>query len=946
MSNQPSADFTHASFPDGWPGLMWFDRDYLGWQNWLHGPHTNADGSDGPEFPAVTGFDAENDSNLLLAPALTSVTIDPEIGPEPGEAPTESGHRYFYASSQGGLFGAFKNEFFVYSTGSQQMTPGAIVFRNLDVSTKDTNSGMTEEVTIRVASQVIGNDKDNIIHGAGSLRFNGKTYDHDDQLFGMDGNDTIYGYAGDDLLSGGAGDDVLFGGLGNDELWGGTGNDFLDGGEGMDTLYGGAGNDWLIGGGAAGTSGDTFWGGSGSDVFVLNDPDNPLADAPPEEDLSFVTFINNQLWSVGRWIPAAGGQLKYISTGMNIVEFFISKLKNGGDSEGVSDPSKVSTIMDFNPFEDTILIEANVAKDLQPTIEWVGQNDIMFRIKDGFNNFLAEVRYNDVPQFDDPKMRLGYSEFENDLEQFIKNTMLIVTITDGVVTLNDGFGNAVDPGSEDLSAFNQMEDGRYIILGAYQGIHNIGGTANDFVFGTQHNDILFGYADTNEAAGSGNDTLWGFGGDDFFDAGAGHNKIFGGEGSDTYSFYSAIGGVETDISGIRLDMRQTYTDQSENDDRRYVLGEATYKDNLNENTSHTELYDVENIIGTNKDDVIIGDGADNHFQGAEGDDFLSGQGGNDVLVGGAGNDTLEGGSGSDQFVLDGGRDTILDLNIGDGDFINILSQSYGLNSLHDLIIEQHGSHTFSLRVPGGQVIADIHIDGPAIEVDQLLKHLALDGTFYGPDLSAMLGYDATLAGYDDGLPAGSEAAMDNWMNSFVSELVGTDQNELFKPGAGPANIDGGGGIDTISYEDAPAGVAIMFGQSAELINGPNSDKHALKNIENFIGSQFDDLIFGDSKNNVFVSNGGDDQFFGGGGVDTFILNGGSNKIADFCIVDGEKIYISKDVYGIEDYDDLVIVTNGETEQYFQITTSDGFVIADIQQVGEGDLYMQDFIDFI
>jgi Ca2+-binding RTX toxin-like protein len=50
----------------------------------------------------------------------------------------------------------------------------------------------------------------------------------------------------DDILWGGAGNDILFGQLGNDSLYGGEGDDRLDGGYGADRLEGGGGNDIYV----------------------------------------------------------------------------------------------------------------------------------------------------------------------------------------------------------------------------------------------------------------------------------------------------------------------------------------------------------------------------------------------------------------------------------------------------------------------------------------------------------------------------------------------------------------------------------------------------------------------------------------------------------------------------------------------------------------------------
>jgi len=119
----------------------------------------------------------------------------------------------------------------------------------------------------------------------------------------------------------------------------------------------------------------------------------------------------------------------------------------------------------------------------------------------------------------------------------------------------------------------------------------------------------------------------------------------------------------------------------------------------------------------------------------------------------------------------------------------------------------------------------------------------------------------------------------------------------------------------------------------------------LKNIQNYIGSDFDDRIWGSDQDNIIVSGAGNDWLKGDGGVDTFYLNGGSNEIADFCIVDGEMIHISKDIYKINSLDDLEIVfkDGSDTDFYVQIAKS-CFVIADITQVGNADFKIEDVVE--
>jgi Ca2+-binding RTX toxin-like protein len=67
---------------------------------------------------------------------------------------------------------------------------------------------------------------------------------------------------------------------------------------------------------------------------------------------------------------------------------------------------------------------------------------------------------------------------------------------------------------------------------------------------------------------------------------------------------------------------------------------------------------IENLIGSNFNDVLTGDGNDNVLEGRDGNDTLYGGDGDDSLSGGIGDDTLEGGAGDDLISGGDGNDTI------------------------------------------------------------------------------------------------------------------------------------------------------------------------------------------------------------------------------------------------------------------------------------------------
>jgi Ca2+-binding RTX toxin-like protein len=143
-------------------------------------------------------------------------------------------------------------------------------------------------------------------------------------------------------------------------------------------------------------------------------------------------------------------------------------------------------------------------------------------------------------------------------------------------------------------------------------------TGIEDVIGSQSDDILSGDQSPNRLLGlGGDDLLMGLGSDDVLD---------GGPGIDTASFSRAPRGVTAAL------------------DAGVATGEGT-----------DELLDIEDLVGSDFDDILTGSQGANALAGRGGTDLLRGEAGQDTLIGGDGSDTLIGGPGADQ--MDGGRGT-------------------------------------------------------------------------------------------------------------------------------------------------------------------------------------------------------------------------------------------------------------------------------------------------
>lgn len=117
-------------------------------------------------------------------------------------------------------------------------------------------------------------------------------------------------------------------------------------------------------------------------------------------------------------------------------------------------------------------------------------------------------------------------------------------------------------------------------------------------------------------------------------------------------------------------------------------------------------------------------------------------------------------------------------------------------------------------------------------------------------------------------------------------LYGDRGNDILIGGKGADVLDGSSGIDTASYEDAEAGVTANLAKSSDNKGDAAGDTYF--SIENLKGSDFDDVLTGDSGDNEINGGKGNDRLNGGGGKDK--LTGGEG--ADVFVVDKGNVTIT------------------------------------------------------
>ncbi|WP_192553079.1 retention module-containing protein [Pseudomonas sp. IzPS59] len=147
----------------------------------------------------------------------------------------------------------------------------------------------------------------------------------------------------------------------------------------------------------------------------------------------------------------------------------------------------------------------------------------------------------------------------------------------------------------------------------------------------------------------------------------------------------------------------------------------------------------------------------------------------------------------------------------------------------------------------------------------------------GHTLTGTSGDDVLVAGSGDNILNGGDGNDVLTAGSGNNELHGGAGNDLLFSGPGNDILDGGTGIDTVSYAHATAGVTVNLSLlGAQNTLGAGID--TISNVENLVGSNFNDTLTGDNNNNVINGGLGNDILNGGGGDDLLIGGMGNNTL--------------------------------------------------------------------
>ncbi len=783
------------------------------------------------------------------------------------------------------------------------------------------------------------------------------------------GNDTLVGADGADRLDGGAGNDFIDGGgAGSDTLLGGDGDDTLFGGEGTDLIEGGAGNDYLDGGAGGndtldgGPGADTLVGSVGNTHFYLDDPGDRIFRADGADDTVHVVgdFVNTSILTDVEHIVVAEGVrtlpsfIEGVDSGFRwgavgdaqVLSFsFASAPANGEVGVQPFDATQQQYVREaldrYSAVADLSFVEA--ADDPSVDLRFF-RDDLTSEGYGGFGGYAwypdsgdvhINVSYADYSSaamrtlllheighalgmrhpYDDPYLWTGhdtvmtYGVAPSELGLYDVATVQYYFGPNPTARTGDDsydFGDRLvwdGAGTDLFSAAGEtapvgidLRPGSWLWLGAPTGdirdpgqasighgswIENAaGGTGADYVRGNDLSNELQG--------GAGNDTLVGDAGNDLMWGGSGADSMTGGGGDDTYHFDNGAdliveapgGGTDfvqawgshalavqveylmilapwaADGWGNALDNRIYAGSGNNRMDGGSGIDTLSYDNATAAVAVSLALTSPQATGGSGTDTIsnfehLWGGAYDDTLAGSNGANFIEGGYGNDAIAGGLGNDTLTGGEGHD--TLDGGAGAD-SLSGGDGNDV------YTFDNAGDQIVETPTGGTDEVRTQGSHVL-------PAN-----LENLVI-------------------------LAVGAADGYGNVLNNTITA------------GAGNNRIDGGGGIDTLSYASATAAVTVSLALVAVQATG-GSGSDTITNFENLTGSAHGDTLGGNAGANVLDGGAGHDSLSGEVGNDTLAGSTGNDTLNGGAGADSMSGGDGNDVYYFDNAADAIVEAPG------------------------------------
>jgi Ca2+-binding RTX toxin-like protein len=650
--------------------------------------------------------------------------------------------------------------------------------------------------------------------------------------------------------------------FGPNDITGTNANDTLDGLAGNDTLRGLDGNDVLLGGDGV----DSLYGGAGDDTLRSGTTDDPLTgghmDGGTGNDLYYVDAARSTI------VEAAGGGDDTVYTTVTV------KLAADAEIEELRAYDLNSTnVFNLTGSDTGQTIRGNAGNN---AIDGGGGGDTMF----------------------------GYGGDD------------IYFIDDAGDVVNEWAGNGFDTVRTKID----------FSLGSVQYIERIE------VSGTTGLTLQANQLDNGVVGGVGDDWLLGQGGNDTLVGGFGDDTLYGGDGIDRAVFNIASTAVTANRGASSMTLSSAEGDDFVlNDVEVFVFTDTT----LTYDEASVLVADVNavnQIDGTNNGETLTGTSANEIINGFDGWDWI---------IPGRGNDTVDGGTGRDMVSYSdvgevAGRGTafMLDLDLGAGTakifggevdqltsiervtgsiYADVLRGTDGDDELrgigdYDWFVATTGNDTLNggngldmitfleWGGTGAAVIEDIFSINGAPPIGSAAGGITLD--LSNPGSSTGLAQGLTLISIER--VTGSSYQDVFFGDGNENDFRGLGGYDWFVGSTGGRErYFGGDGLDTVTYYQSTAGISASLRNGAGLSGGQEtgygSAGDAVRDlyfeIENLVGTAFDDSLTGNEERNQLSGLDGDDFIFGYSGTDYMkggagddTINGGAGS--DFALYDG------------------------------------------------------------
>nr|WP_321440394.1 M10 family metallopeptidase C-terminal domain-containing protein [uncultured Hyphomonas sp.] len=383
------------------------------------------------------------------------------------------------------------------------------------------------------------------------------------------------------------------------------------------------------------------------------------------------------------------------------------------------------------------------------------------------------------------------------------------------------------------------------------------------IYGLDGNDNIYGQYGQHYYmyGGTGNDSLYGGNGDDLLNGGEGFDFLSGGAGNDSYMFEITDYGFEGIVEEDGTDALFIPADLSKEELAFSISGDSLTISSTRPFFSWTTI-------------EIYTQFADSGFDGAIEyivvDDEVHDL--NIVAQSGFSSASLV----SVDIETPIARDDLIEVSVDEIVTGNVFADN-GSGIDYDLSSAFLISEELSLQGAWGSFI--LNADGsfvldPAVYFDGTVS---FDYTLTDSDSNQS---DATIT-LDISLPVNymyGTAVADTLDGGVGDDIIdaGAGNDTLYGAG-GDDTLDGGDGIDTADYSNAAAGVIVSL-QLSEASDDGDEGSDTLTNIENVIGSAYNDQLRGNGADNELHGGAGDDLVYGADGTDYLYGDAGNDDL--------------------------------------------------------------------